>query len=490
MLLCGSLAASEKDSAPSSPATTWSSPRLDYYERDLANLASEPHAGAPVIDLSRVYTLPELIDIAQRANPNTRVAWERARQAAAAIGLAQSAYFPFLAASAGAGYEEVFIPFPALKVGPAPQIVSITGGGTLSTDIAAERAALGVKWLLFDFGARKAEVAVARERLMTANVGFNAVHQQIVHAVTRRFYELNSTREKVKVAERSVASAEVICRAAQARFEHGLATRPEMLQADQQVAQARFELESASGALSDAQVALAESLGILPTPQMQIAQISAEPYGLADSLESLISRALSQRPDLVAKLAKLRAARADLKQAQAAYYPRIGVNAHVGGTEMDVSIKSSPFFGGSGPEYGGGLFVEVPIFDGFLRRNKVKLAQSELRAAQAELEEARDSATREVWKAYTDLQTAIRKQESADKLLVAAETAFAAALEAYKNGVGTYIDTVNAERNVTAARSAGVDTRAAIFTGAATLALSVGDLARPQSHRYPVSHHD
>ena len=110
------------------------------------------------VDADKVYDLPELIDIAERANPETRIAWERARQAAAAVGLSQSAYFPYLVASAGAGYERAFLPFPTLKQGPGPTDVTITGGGTLTTEAAAENATLGVKWLLFDFGERKAVI--------------------------------------------------------------------------------------------------------------------------------------------------------------------------------------------------------------------------------------------------------------------------------------------------------------------------------------------
>src|SRR5262249_32613662 len=144
------------------------------------------------IDPAKVYDLPELIDIAERTNPETRIAWEHARQAAAAVGLSQSAYFPYLVASAGAGYDRAFIPFPTLNQGPGPLDVSITGGGTLVTDALAERVAVGMKWLLFDFGERKAVSTMAKEGLMMANVGFNAVHQQIVFTVTRRFYELNT----------------------------------------------------------------------------------------------------------------------------------------------------------------------------------------------------------------------------------------------------------------------------------------------------------
>src|SRR5216117_2156114 len=99
--------------------------------------------------------------------------------------------------------------------------------------------------------------------------------------------------------------------------------------------------------------------------------------------------------------------------------------------------------------------------------------------AKDELAHSRDSVIREVWKARTDFETAIRKQESAAKLVTAAESAFAASLEAYQHGLGTYVDVVNAQRNLTAARSVIVDTRSAIFTSQSALALSIGDLAKP-----------
>ena len=64
-----------------------------------------------------------------------------------------------------------------------------------------------------------------------------------------------------------------------------------------------------------------------------------------------------------------------------------------------------PFAYGNEPVYGGGLTIDLPLFDGFARSKKRRMAESELEAAQNELAASRDAATREVWKAYTDFTT-------------------------------------------------------------------------------------
>jgi outer membrane protein TolC len=466
---------------PPSPEKAWYPEGLNRYEAELANGHAESEGRQIKVDPDKVYDLPALIDIAERMNPQTRIAWERARQAAEAVGLSQSAYYPFLVASASAGYEKAFIPFPTLKQGPGPTDVTITGGGNLTTDAALETAVVNMKWLLFDFGERKAVTTMAREQLMMANVGFNAVHQQLVFVVTQRYYELNTARQKVAVAESSLSAAETVRRAAQERLDNGLETKPEVLRAEQQSAEAAFELVAAKGVLSDTQVALVESLGIRPTTKLQVAETTNEPVreSLQQSSEALIDRALSQRPDLVARLANVRAKRAEVKKARAAYYPKVSLNANAGWADLDVSIVGSPYFGGSEAIYGGGIAIDLPIFEGFARSKKLRIAESELKEAEDELAGSRDTVVREVWKARTDLETALRKQESAARLNAAAESAFAASLDSYRHGLGTYIDVASAQRSLTMARSTVIDTRSAIYTSIAALALSVGDLGRP-----------
>ncbi|MGA3169698.1 MAG: TolC family protein [Chthoniobacteraceae bacterium] len=500
-----------RDLAPPSSDQPWSPAQLSKYEQDLAAQASQYRQDSTRVEIEpgKVYDLPELIDIAQRNNPQTRIAWERARQAAAAVGLSESAYYPYLVASAGAGYARAFLPFPSLAVDQGPLVqelvrasanpeaalqalekenpnvalppVSITGGGTVVIDSVASNETLSVKWLLIDFGERGAIVDAARQQLMMANVGFNATHQKIVFEVTRNFYDFGNAREQVAVAESALRAAQTVEQAVKARLDNGLAIKPELLQAQQQTAQLEFELEAALGAESDAQVALVDSLGILPTTQLQVADFADKPLPPIpeESVDELIDLALSQRPDLVMELANLRAKQAGVRAARADFYPKIAVGADVGDATLNTSVADSAYFGGQHSVYGADVTVELPIFDGFERLQKLRIAEADLRSAESELADARDSAVREVWKAYTDFRTALREEDVATKLLAAAENASSAVLESYKNGLSTYPEVVNAERDVTSAQNVGHNTRAAIFTSAAALALSIGELAKP-----------
>ena len=499
-----------KDAVAPSSARPWAPPQEGQYERDLALTRSREKAAGVEIDPRKVYDLPQLIDIAQRNNPETRIAWERAREAAAAVGLSESTYYPYLVASAGAGYARAFLPFPTLAVNdsalvkkitqaaanPAaslqalqaanPEItlppVSIAGGGTLVLDSVASNATLSMKWLLFDFGQRGDIANAAKQTLLMANVGFNAAHQKVVFEVTRNFYDLGNARQQVAVARSALRAAQTVAQAVQARLDHGLAIKPELLQAQQQSAQFAFELEAALGAESDAEVALTESLGILPDTPLQVADYGNKPLPAepGESIDQMIDLALSQRPDLMIALANLPAAKQALvRAARADFYPKIAVDGNVGDATLNTSAAGSNYFGGQHTIYGANVTVDLPVFDGFERLKKLRIAEAALAAAEGELAQARDAAVREVWKAYTDFRTALREQDAAAKLLTASENAYDAVLASYNNGLTTYPEVVNAERDVTSARSVGHKTRASIFTSAAELALSIGELAKP-----------
>jgi len=101
---------------------------------------------------------------------------------------------------------------------------------------------------------------------------------------------------------------------------------------------------------------------------------------------------LSQRPDLVAKLANVHAKEYEIRKVCAEYYPKVMLDAHVSETELDVSIGGSGYFGDHRSTYGALVMASIPIFDGFARRHKMAIAESALHEAENELSGARDAA--------------------------------------------------------------------------------------------------
>ena len=91
--------------APNS-SVPWRPPALNEYTSVLKAGERLP------IDPQKRYELVELIDLAQRMNPETRVAWEGRPSAASAVGLVQSEYFPVLSIAALGGYKSVASPRP------------------------------------------------------------------------------------------------------------------------------------------------------------------------------------------------------------------------------------------------------------------------------------------------------------------------------------------------------------------------------------------
>src|SRR5215831_4618126 len=360
------------------PTSPWRAPGLREYSKAL-----KPTEQAP-IDPAHQYDLPELVDVAERVNPETRVAWERARQAAIGVGLVESEYFPVLSLAAFGGYQSLPLPAPQNLI---PQ-------GFFRIDVAHFVPGLNLKWLLLDFGRRGDTMDIAKERLLAANLGFNRTHQDLAFRVQRAFYALTGIRARIAVAQAALDAARSVQAAAESRYGQGLETVPEVLLARQQAVQAQFDLEESPAKERDAQVTLAESMGILPTTTLQLVDFTALalPPHLEDSVEKVIDRALEQRPDLIAKVAIVREKEAAVRRARADYFPTLFLTSDVGGElarfQYDLGTATTNWASIGQLTYGAGLRFEWQLFEGGARACKVELAEAERRAAEQEVSAA------------------------------------------------------------------------------------------------------
>ena len=452
--------------APASPDRPWAIPESAFAR---AAQLGDHAATAP----RKQYELPELIDLAERTNPQTRAAWEMARAAAAAEGLVESQFLPQLSFEALGGYEHTPLPAPKDLV---PQ-------GYFESHTQEFIPSLALKWLLFDFGRRDASMQAAKADSFVANVAFTGTHQSVIFSVSQAYFDLGAARGRLHAAQKALSTAQTTQDAANAKRNNGLATVVAVAQAERQTAQARYNLTAAEGATTTAMANLTATLGIDAGTELDIADSAEMPLPPVpqDSVRDAIKQALTHRPDVLAALGQVDSAEANLKGAQRAYYPVISVAAHAFQNIGSVSSDGKPYSSIDRPGDNILLSISIPIYDGGMRSSQISVARAKVREAQEKVDQARDSAAQQVVKAYNGLVTSLSEYEAATVLSQAAHTAYDAALHSYQHGVGTYTDLATEENAVVQAETQVEDARASAHTAAAALAFAMGTIGNEQA---------
>ncbi len=455
MALLGGIACAQR--APLSSQQPW---------QGATSLPAPPPRSAPAFapDPTKIYTLPELVNLAEQNNPETRVAWENAKARAADLGISKSTLYPTVAAAVLAQTERYNLLF-------APNYIRQT--------IFSFSPALALDYTIFDFGKRLEEIDISRNNLLAANFLFNDTHRKVIFQVMDAYYRVLNAKGQEDAAEANLKNAQTVQQAAEARLELGLATLPDVLEARSAAAQADYDLQAAVGASEIAHGDLATALGVSPTRQLQVESIQSLtiPQDLTVTVETSIDRALAQRPDLMQKVAELRAAGSAVKAAKTAYLPTLSIEG-TGGIAKSYGLQDQlPGVYSPNQEFWNAhLSLTWDLFDGFAREERLARAKAEQKQAAAEVDAMRDQVENQVWSAYSTARTALRQQKAAAALLEAASSSYNAALQSYSYGVRSQIDVVSAQRALAAARTADVSARTQLLTGMATLAFQTGDL--------------
>src|SRR5213592_3299545 len=309
------------------PNVLWAPPH-ERAPRDTAAGAPSPALPADLAQRIQALTLPDIVDLALRRNTATAAAWADARAAAATNGAARGQYFPTLTADLNA---------TALKTAAT--------AGRVSVQQQLYGPTLNVSWLLFDFGGRSGSVTGAREALLAADWTHNAVIQSVVLNVEAAYFAYLATKALLAAQQTSLREAQTNLAAAEQRHRVGLATIADVLQAKTALSQVQLALETIEGTLQTTRGALALSMGLpanIPY-DLEPPPDTMPPLGITDSLETLIERAVGQRPDLMAARAAARAAQARVAVARGAALPSLVVS----GTTAETYFFNKPPSGNS-----------------------------------------------------------------------------------------------------------------------------------------------
>src|ERR1700741_1773701 len=297
-------------SAPVSPDHPWHGPWEQRIEADAQKFPDVRFS----IDPAKTYPLKELIDLAESHNPETRVAWERARALAAAWGVARSELYPTLVAAAlsGVARSQAYLVDRFYR-----------------QTIADFQVALTLNYTIFDFGARSGRISAARAEVLAANFSFNETHRKIIFQVEQAYYQLLNALGQEDAPRANLSNAQAVQQSAEERLRNGLATLPDVLEARSATAQAEYELQSVLGVEQTARGNLATVLGTSPTTKIRVQPLNELliPDSVEESVDVAIDRALAQRPDLLQQVAEVRSAKARVKEKRSAYCPSLSFTA-------------------------------------------------------------------------------------------------------------------------------------------------------------------
>jgi outer membrane protein len=489
--------APERPDAPWTPATTphgeivaGSPPvsgqaRADSYVLPSnRSLAAAPPAAS---DLERrsPYTLPELIDIAQANNPTTRNAWNDARNAALVAGIAESTFLPVVSAGIVQGWQKFH------------NSTSILGSNTANdVTVNGNVEVLSIEWLLFDFGQRAARLDAAKQLSVISNIAFTEAHQQVIYNVCLAFYAHAAARARLASASKSLRDAEDVQAAAEDRYKRGIGTVVEVAQTRQATAEAQLARVQAEGSVQNSYLALISAMGISPMTRLPIADISRRhlPPSLTAPIEHFVAEALARRPDVLTGYAAQLASLANLRAAEAEFFPKVFFSGNGARLDGSLDITALPGLGQQLPIVnipGNQLGTSVrqtsatalvgatmPLYDGGTRAALLEQARDKVDKANTTLTQIRNEAARQIIVAKNTLKTSLSAYNASTALAQAAQITFDSALAAYRNGVGSISDVTTAERQLLAAKNAATDAYSTALSAAATLALAAGAIGK------------
>ena len=323
---------------------------------------------------------------------------------------------------------------------------------------------LTVSQHLFAGGGVRAAMKSSQLAREAALLDLQAVINNALLAVRTAFFDVLLAREKIKVQESNLELLQQQLKTAIDRYEAGTVSRFEQLRAEVAVANARVPLITARNDYRLAIESLRQGLGFATATPPSVGKVP-DFLGTLDytpqnfDLQAAFDAALAHRPDLQ-RLAKIVAAREqDVRTQRAAYYPTVGVIAGYQFKNAPYAVANGSLGVGSNrfnEALGGwtlGLQSQWAIFDGRATAGRVAQTKSALEQTRLSLTEAQLAVEVEVRRAFSQWQQAVELADASQKVVEQATEAVRLANARYTAGTSTQLDVLQAQVDLTTART-------------------------------------
>jgi len=381
--------------------------------------------------------LQNLIRAALKNNNDLLLAAARVSEARALVGVARSAQLPQL--DGGAQYknqrfsEASFPPIDKLGVNP---------------DMDFYRTDLDLSFELDLWGRLRRATEAARAELLTSEENQRTVMIALVSDVAQAYFQLLELDREAAIDRRTLESRRDSLNLVRRRYDDGLASNLDVKRSEEELAFAAATVPDVERRIMQAENRVSILLGQNPGPIARGAALENQQMP-PDVPAGLPSALLERRPDILAAEQHLVAANARIGAAKAEFFPQISLTGAFG-TE---SVSLSDFFSGPSRLWQVGPTVTLPIFHGGRLRANLQASEAKEQQALVQYRKSIQQAFREVDDALIFHGKAREIRLERERRVQAARQALTLANLRYANGVSSYLDVLDTQRQLFSAET-------------------------------------
>ena len=325
--------------------------------------------------------------------------------------------------------------------------------------------------LIYDFGQTKYRVESQRADRSRIEKEAVARRADVVLGVQRTFLSVLKRKRLVQIADETVRERDTIKQQVDTLFRNQIKSKLDLGLVQVQLSDAEFAVIQARNDLSSAFAELNHAMGVEGVTSYDLEDVSVD-VTPPDLLDSLLSEAQSQRPELLALKERVRTAENRIKAASSQHYPVLQAVGSAGDTEH---ISDRPLLQ-EGGWWGAGAIVSVPFFTGFLIQNQVAEATTQKREAESIYLALLQDIQLQVKENFLAVVTLIQQVKVAQQQVAIGREALGLARQRYKLGLSSIVEVTQSEVAVTAAETRLAETQYNAKIAEAQLRYAVGEM--------------